>query len=242
MKKALILGCSHAAGAEIYKEPGLNLPSSQNLDEYGYTKSYPVKIAQALGYEVRNHAISGGSNDAMFRIFESQKLDQDDIVIACWTGSSRTEIWYEKQRRWLAMAPDHIVVNNVAVNNVMLEGQRIGSIISDADAYIDFSKYWIAYESDNLRSRLNKIKNILAVNSLAQNQGIKVINVHSFNHIELTGNFPAIANFGYWPIGNNKFCEWCLEQNFPHTDWGHFFEPAHQAFADYVLENIDNQL
>jgi hypothetical protein len=236
MKKALILGCSHAAGAEIYKEPGLNLPSSQNLEEYGYTKSYPVKIAQALGYEVRNHAISGGSNDAMFRIFESQKLDQDDIVIACWTGDSRTEIWYEKQQRWLAVTHGNVVLNNVTRNHVMLEGQRLGGMISDADAYADFSKYWITYESDGQRGRLNKLKNILAVNMLAKNQNIKIINIDSFAGI------PGTIDVGYWPIGTTKFCEWCLEQKFPHTDWGHFFEPAHQAFADYVLENIDNQL
>jgi hypothetical protein len=70
MKRAIILGCSHAAGTEMYN---------------GIACSYPVKIAEQLGYVPENYAIAGGSNDAMFRIYEEHRtrLDSSDIVIAC---------------------------------------------------------------------------------------------------------------------------------------------------------------
>ena len=63
--RALILGCSHAAGAEMHKEPGLTV---NNPQEFGYLNSYPVLIAKQLGYIPLNYAISGGSNDAMFSL------------------------------------------------------------------------------------------------------------------------------------------------------------------------------
>jgi len=239
MKRALILGCSHAAGAEMYKEPGL----SRVTDKYGYTRSYPAKIAQALGYEVHNHAISGGSNDAMFRIFEieSQRLAQDDLVIACWTGDGRTEIWYEPEQRWLAMTPDHITVNTVTPSPVALQGQLGGGQVRDAARYIEFFKSWVAFESDVHRGRLNKLKNILAVNALAQMKNLKVINLNSFCMAEFSDHHQNIKDFGTWPVGTEEFCRWCLDRNFPSTDWGHFFEPAHQAFADHVLEQLTNK-
>jgi len=70
MKKALILGCSHAAGSEMNTEPDVDL-LNYGKDYYGYFMSYPAQLAQLLGYHPVNHAIPGGSNDAMFRIFET---------------------------------------------------------------------------------------------------------------------------------------------------------------------------
>ena len=89
MKQALILGCSHAAGTEMHN---------------GTECSYPVKIAKQLGYAPKNYAISGGSNDAMFRIYQEQcsGLDSSDIVIACWSGYNRTEIWNDKNKKGTA--------------------------------------------------------------------------------------------------------------------------------------------
>jgi len=236
MKKALILGCSHAAGAEIYKEPGLNLPSSQNLDEYGYTKSYPVKIAQALGYEVRNHAISGGSNDAMFRIFESQKLDQDDIVIACWTGGNRGEVFYEQENRWLAISHGDTHTLQIQPDRVLLQGRYIATKIKHHQPFEDYGKQWLVYEGHDQRGQLNKIKNILALNMLAQSRHIPVINIDSFWPI-LDYTWPSSMN---WPVGTKDFMKFCQEHNFTRTEWGHFFLPAHIAFADYIFKNIAN--
>ena len=222
MKKALILGCSHAAGAEMSHQPGV-----ERSEEYGYTRSYPVLIAQALGYNALNHAISGGSNDAMFRIFENSKLTSNDIVIACWTGFDRSEVWYSEEQRWLAMAHSGVNVQKKQPSEIILEGINGGSTIKEATQYREYAKHWAVNEGNVFRGRLNKIKNILALNALAQIQNVKVINIHSFNVVE--------CNIGFWPIGQENFSKWCNDRNFAHSDGGHYFKDAHAQFAEYVL-------
>ena len=74
-----------------------------------------------------------------------------------------------------------------------------------------------------------KIKNIFALNALAQARGTKVINIHSFNAVE--------CNSFEWPIGLEEFCIWCKHKGFAHTDGGHYFKDAHAQFAKYVYEN-----
>ena len=68
MSKALILGCSHASGAEMFDH------IDQDYSK-GFFNSYPAQIASGLGYEIENRSISGGSNDAMFRIFEHHQKE-----------------------------------------------------------------------------------------------------------------------------------------------------------------------
>jgi len=74
MKKALILGCSHAVGAEMSQEPNLVFDTFVQAHDYELTHCYPAQIAQALGYLPVNRGISGGSNDAMFRLFTEETL------------------------------------------------------------------------------------------------------------------------------------------------------------------------
>jgi hypothetical protein len=198
MKRAIILGCSHAAGSEI--------PN-------GIACSYPVKIAEQLGYIPENYAIAGGSNDAMFRIYEEQctSLDSSDIVIACWSGCNRTEIWNDTNKDWQPLAP--------------------GKQDISPKEYLDYQEQWITYHTDSRIGRLNKIKNIVALNSLAMQQHIQVINIDSFWPITDIAWTPGM----YWPL-NDNFWDWCNSNNYPHTNWGHFFEPAHQAFAEVLTE------
>jgi len=208
MKKALILGCSHSVGAEMFKEPGLVFSSFDQAERYGRTHCYPVQIAQALGYDSINLGISGGSNDAMFRLFLEETLTPDDIVIACWTGINRSEI-YDGQ--WIAMAP--------------------GAVPDKVNA--DYFKHWLLYSANDEVSMLNKTKNILALNAMAHAQGIRVLNIDSFWPVPNITWPKSIS----WPAGAD-FMSWCQKHNFPHTDWGHFFKPAHDSFAEHVLQNI----
>ena len=204
MNKALILGCSHAAGTEITRD-----------HLYGLEHSYPVKIAEQLGYTAVNLAISGGSNDAMFRIFTEQlsTLDESDIVIACWTGTNRTEVWNDTTNRWVTLVPG---------------GQH-----HTTQEYINCQRNWIVHHTDEVSGRLNKIKNIVSLNSLAVENNIKVMNINSF-----------------WPITDivwpkqvkwateDNFLDWCRARDYPTTAESHFYEPAHQAFAEHVRNTI----
>jgi len=192
----------------MFKEPGLVFDDFDQADNYGRLHSYPVQIAQALGYNPINLGISGGSNDAMFRLFLEQKLTPNDIVIACWTGINRSEIF---DNRWIRLIPGGEVDN---VNP-------------------DYYKYWVSYSTSNEVCMLNKIKNILALNALAQAQGIRVINIDSCWPVPRFA-WPSSVS---WPTPHD-FTSWCQYQNFPHTDQWHFFKRSHNSFADHVLQNI----
>lgn len=202
MNNAYILGCSHAAGAEMVD---------------GDNKSYPVKLAEQLNFNPVNLAISGGSNDAMFRIFEQHcdlnKIKTNDIVIACWTGSDRTEVVYHDS--WAPIAP--------------------GIQYSPIDDYV---KQWCVYDSDSWRWRLNKIKNIIALNEIARKIGVSVINFHSFNYIEGFKPYDIYTEYK-WPCAEDTFTDWCLHNSFEHTEGGHFFEDAHNSFAQHALSALN---
>jgi len=200
MKRAIILGCSHAAGTDM---------------DNGRACSYPVKIAEQLGYTPENYGIAGGSNDAMFRIYEEQQpsIDNLDIIIACWSGYNRTEIWNDANKNWQAICP--------------------GKTDVSPKEYVDYQERWVAYHTDERIGRLNKIKNIIALNTLAQQQHVPVINIDSFWSVP---NF-MWPDFVQWPMTVN-FCRWCDGNNYPKTAWGHFFEPAHKEYAELVVKNL----
>jgi hypothetical protein len=197
IKQALVLGCSHAAGSEM------------GSDDYGLNNSYPMLIAEQLGYSANNCAVDGGgSNDAMFRIFESEYKNYN-VVIACWSGHNRTEVWHESKQVWVPFCPGGT---------------------SDLDKY---RQQWILHQTDATTGRLNKIKNILALNAIAQAHNITVINIDSFWSVtEFTW-----PNNVYWPVPDS-FWDWANTQGFQRTEWGHFQKDAHTAFADYILENM----
>jgi len=234
MNKALILGCSHAAGAEMYKDPNVKIDDNQR-DTYGAQNSFPVIIAQSLNYQPLNHAIAGGSNDAIFRIFESElvNLSSSDIVIACWTGFGRGEVWYGAEQRWLQIS-HNLNTHQTKPNPVLLQGINQGGHITDSKFFQEYGKLWNVMEDNIHRGRLNKIKNILSLNSLAQAHKIQVLNIDSFYPIR---DYQWPENI-IWPLPNTPFCNWCDQQPFEHTDWGHYFRPAHQAYANLILENV----
>lgn len=226
--KALILGCSHAAGAEMEKDPAI---TCSNPREFGWRNSYPVLVAQQLGYQPLNYAISGGSNDAMFRIFSEQiaQLTLHDIVIACWTGIDRSEVWHEIDQQWLPLSHGQHVFYKTIANDHALSGLNVGGKISLHAVYEDYLAHWSRFNTNLQANTLNKIKNILALNTLAQQHEIRVINVDSFYPVEC----PGIK----WAT-DRCFLEWAGQTNQPRTEWGHYFLATHQAFADLILSNI----
>ena len=180
----------------------------------GRENSYPCLIAKQLDYIINNKAIPGGSNDAMFRIFESElsNLDAGDIVIACWTGYTRTELWDEDTRAWLAV--------NLSTKAA-----------SPFDEYI---KEWIKFQTNDQSGRLNKIKNVLALNQLAQSKRIQVINIDSFWPVH---DFDWPSDI-YRPVSDNLW-DWALERKFAKTPNGHFDFDVHNTFATRVLGEMD---
>ena len=237
MKKSLVLGCSHAAGAQMSQELPLDFfKNPQDVPAYEGSNSFPVVISHALGYTALNHSISGGSNDAMFRVFVDavDQLCDKDIVIACWTGIDRTEVWYDNDSRWLTMCRGQVNVQLSRSHSVLRQGISLGEQISNPTQYKEYGRQWMLYESNVESRRLNKIKNILALNALSQSRGIRVINIDTFNPVD---NFKWPDNV-VWPVLDTTFCAWCQQAKFTTTDCGHYFKSAHKAFADYVLQHV----
>lgn len=225
MNQAIILGCSHAAGTEMDQE--INVKD----DAYGCLRSYPALIANKLKYTVRNHAIAGGSNDAMFRIGSKLllSLDPSDIIIACWTGPHRTEIYHETNQQWLPVSLGNPFYRTIP-DDIILEGRRVGiDVLPDYNEYRD---QWCVYTSIE-QGHLNKIKNIYALNAMAHELGIKVINLESFGSVNLSG-CPSWINR---PV-DKAFCTWAEEHQYPKTKYGHYFTEAHKEFAEVVVNKL----
>jgi hypothetical protein len=236
-KKALILGCSHAAGAEMWLHPDNKIKDPVEQVEFGGQNSYPAILAEMLGYTAHNHAISGGSNDSMFRVAVEQisSFSQQDIVIACWTGWNRTELWHEDSNVWIPMCCGDLSEYTTIPNSVLKQGININVRISNINKYVDYSKNWALYEGNDQRGQLNKIKNILAVNQLAESHGIKIINIDSFHRID---NYQ-------WPESikwiSKDFMNFCSDCQYSHTDWGHYYQSAHLEFARYIVNSLVDQ-
>ena len=240
MKTALILGCSHACGAEMTDEPEVDL-LDYHKDYYGYFMSYPAQLARLLGYDPVNHAISGGSNDAMFRIFESfvnpyKDFEKPDIVIACWTGGNRTEIWDVNEEQWLALCGGKPFFYKEILDKLIPQGKPSGKLIDNRSDVLTYQKQWITHHADRQWGRMNKLKNILALNTMAADNKIPVINIDSFDCVQEY----KFSNSVYRPVGQIEFSNWAMDQGFAHTHYSrHYFLPAHKSFANFVYKKTD---
>jgi hypothetical protein len=241
MKQAFILGCSHALGAEMRTEPGVDFSQYHSAEHYETHNSYPALIAQQLGYGIQNHAIAGGSNDAMFRIFceHVNHMRSTDLVIACWTGPNRTELYYEKHHSWLPMPAGETITNCVEPNAWALEGIPRLETIPDHRYYEHYGQQWLIYQDNELSGHHNKVKNILALNSMAHSRSVPVINVDSFWPTRSRDPRKNLLSHVKWAAADTDFWQFAKQHNFSHTPWGHYFQPAHRAFADHVLSTID---
>ena len=184
MPDALILGCSHAAGALMHKEPGLVLEPDGTKDvyqreaEYGAQRSYPVQLAEMLGYTAHNHAISGGSNDAMYRIYAEQEQHYD-LIVACWTGPDRGEIWHNEHEYWVPINVGTGDSFTKTPSDVLKQGRSVLTKLKNFEQYEDYGKQWLTFEGNEQRGFNNKVKNILALNSLATSKDTRVINLEA---------------------------------------------------------------
>jgi hypothetical protein len=240
MKQAFILGCSHALGAEMHLEPGVDLSQCHSVDHYQTHNSYPALIAQKLGYSIQNHAIAGGSNDAMFRIFCEQvnSISTTDLVIACWTGLNRTELLYTRHQRWLPLPAGETLTNCVDPNPWVLQGQPTPDVVPEHVHYEDYGRRWLIYQGNEQTGHHNKVKNILALNSVAHSRGISVLNIDSFWPTRSRDPKQNMLAHVKWGAADTDFWRFAKEHNFPHTKWGHYFRPAHLAFADHVMSGL----
>lgn len=232
MKRAYIFGCSHAAGSEMF----------DNDIDREYTHSYPALIARDLGYEVHNHAIPGGSNDAIFRILIDihQSITDQDLIIFCWIGAGRVEIWNNQHQQWLQFSVGQPAFKIGEPHPVALQGRATGADIEDHRGWQHYhqawQQRWLGIEDRNEKAQ--EYRNMLAAYALAETRTSRIINVRSFAGHEHA--YRSTTDRFYWPIGYEEFWTWCNDRAFDRTLRGHFGAESHRAFADYVLLNISD--
>lgn len=93
----LVSGCSVTHGCEIYN----SFMHPKNVEG-----SYSQIIADELNLDLKNVALSGGSNDWIFLslIEQLRKLDNIHSIIVAWTGLGRFT-WTHKERFWMMNGP-----------------------------------------------------------------------------------------------------------------------------------------
>jgi hypothetical protein len=209
MKKAFLLGCSHVSGSEI-EGWGIGHTTPFNL-----ANSFPSQFAKLIGYEPVNLGRPGASNDYIFRTFtelvESGEIKSTDIVIVFWTGEERIEIQDPLSKEWMQFSV------GMATN--------ITGYTSTHKEFYDLYQRLMCMEP--MRGRLNKIKNIFALNYLAKLKGIEVINGDSFMEYGFLGKSELP-----WLFPHDSFTNWAGKKNYEVSpEWHHYGLDAHTDFA-----------
>ena len=209
MKKAFLLGCSHVSGSEI-EGWGIGHSTPFNL-----ANSFPSQFAKLIGYHPINLGSPGASNDYIFRTFtellETTQITPNDIVIVFWTGEERIEIQDPLTREWMQFS--------VGMST------NISGYTSTHKEFYDLYQRLMCMEP--MRGRLNKIKNIFALNYLAKLKGIQVINGDSFMEYGFLGKAELP-----WLFPHDSFTNWAGKKNYKVSpEWHHYGLDAHTDFA-----------
>lgn len=219
-----------------------------NRRTYGYHHSYAAIIGRTLGHDdIHNHSIPGGSTDSMVRVFRSviDTIDpMEDLAMACWTGGDRAEYWDEEFKVWVQLTPHKTGFQLMLPSPIALQGLVHGRQYTTSRFQEEHKKWAMAASYGSAMERLEK--NMLTMNQMAHECGIRLMNLCSFT----TGYFPEIdkkncwpdysaVQHYWWPVGTKiSFLEYSKKKGFQPDNWGHYNEDAHKSFAKMVLDKI----
>ena len=132
---------------------------------------------------------------------------------------------------WISISGGIALTGQRQPNPIVKQGIYTGKHVKDSSQLLEYAKQWTTYEANQHSGLLNKAKNVEALNAVADQRQIRVINIDSANPV------PHRAA-GEWPVRDQNFFDWAYQKNKPRTNWGHFFESTHQEFAQYCLNFI----
>ena len=169
--KLLVSGCSITHGAELYN----NFMHPENIK-----KSYSQHLANKLGLELLNVALSAGSNEYIFHsiVEQLQKNDDIDSVLVMWTTTGRI-YWKCKNRHYFILGNFASSMNNLVnfkmhdktVNDCWFTGDNNDIINKLAGVH----KFFVTDYFDN-NEELSKLKNYSTVlGALCAQKKIKLI-------------------------------------------------------------------
>jgi hypothetical protein len=171
MKKLLVSGCSVTHGAELFNK----FMHPENIKS-----SYSQHLADQLGCELVNVAMSAASNEYIFHslIEEISKQQQIHSVIVMWTSTGRLH-WKRNNRHYFFLGnfassmidPYNFKMHDKNFNDCWFTGDN--NIIVDKIA--EHHKFIVTDYFDNVEEN-KKLKHYsTALNSICSNQRIKLV-------------------------------------------------------------------
>ena len=221
----LVSGCSLTHGCEIYN----SFMHTKNVEG-----SYSQIIADKLDLDLKNTALSGGSNDWIFSSLMEQirKLDNIHSVIVAWTGLSRLT-WTHRERFWMMCGPWATSIKRISPDGMEFpEWKRNineGNVwfnTDDLDCLEDLKKYHRLFvenyldDTTGLREKL--LSYSLALRSTCESKGLKLVELAAYPDAKI----PSAYYFGDGKAWRKS----------SHPD-----HEGHKEIAKEILENFYQQ-
>lgn len=188
----LVSGCSITHGCEIYN----SFMHPKNVQG-----SYSQIIADELNLELKNVALSGGSNDWIFSslIQQLQTCNNIHSVIVAWTGVNRLT-WVHKERFWIMTArfvasikrisphsmefPDWL--RNINENDVWFNTDDLTCLDTLKKHYRLFVENYLD-DHDGLREKL--ISYSVALRAVCESKNIKLVELAAVSDAQIPGAY-----------------------------------------------------
>jgi hypothetical protein len=166
--------------------------------------SYSRIIADRLNLDLKNLALSGGSNDWIFTSLMEQirKLDNVHSVIVAWTGVNRLT-WVHKERFWMMcgpwatsvkrISPDRMEFpdwkRNIKEGNVWFNTDNVECLDTLKTHHKLFVEHYLD-DTDGLKEKL--LSYSLALRSTCESKNIKLVELAAYPEAKI----PSAYYFG----------------------------------------------
>lgn len=181
MKKLIVSGCSITHGAETVN--GFMHPDN-------ITNSFSYHMAQHLGLELVNVALSGGSNDDVFHSLVEQinKTPADEIhsVVAAWTSLSRIH-WVNNGRHWFFIPGWACSTDNLYEWEFHHYSDNDLFVTADSDEMVELlrtqHRFFIDNYLDDVRYLYKRTANFkTALQAICDNKNIRLVHLDIFDY------------------------------------------------------------
>lgn len=235
----LINGCSHSAGSEI---------EGSGIGEGNYNRenSFGAQFAKALNCSYTNIAYPGASNDYIARttlywILDNKELAKRTLFLIHWTGTDRTEYFYDEGKTsafdFIPFKPD--------TNVTHLHPQH----------YPDWAPKQWTKNLDVLSNQLflnhtqwdiNRYNNIIQTQEFLKSNGYKYVFRNAFQCCENRPRYKYYIdkldkdNFLHWDNAEESFYDHCINVGYDvegQQYWHHKLD-AHTYWAKKLLNSF----
>lgn len=231
MKENLIVGCSHVEGFELEQELGYDIryiPISAHEEVLNYRKKkrFGTKLYKKLELEHTAIYKTGCDNSwIVYNLIErtnKSKVKPKNVVV-CWTGITRQQRFYKGHDFFFnPLYPGHIqnliTFKSKKESDDILKWEQV-----EHNHFLDFDFY-----NQQTHHFMNYVKLFL------ESKGINFFYLKSIkNDLDLkqyTENSLDIS-----------FIEFCEKKKFKLAKHGHYLSDAHQAWADYIYEQLGDR-